>query len=142
MPPRCSRRPTSPCQHTSAYVSIRQHTSEYLRGCHRGAVGDQLLLAAPRSRCRALLARIWGYVPGCNSSRASHLRIRQHTSAYISIRQHTSAYVSIRQHTSAYVSTRQHTSAYVSIRQHTSAYIHGSNSSRASRTLLFRLFIR
>ncbi len=81
-----------------AYVSIRQHTSAYVRRRRRGSSF------------------------GCLHTSA-YISIRQHTSAYVSIRQHTSAYVSIRQHTSAYVSMRQHTSAYVSIRQHTSAYV-------------------
>jgi hypothetical protein len=74
-------------QHTSAYVSIRQHTPE---------VEDE------RVACNLHVRRTSAYVS-----------IGQHTSAYVSMRQHT-AYVSIRQHT-AYVSIR-HTSAYVSIR--------------------------
>jgi hypothetical protein len=106
--------------HTSAYVSIRQHTSAWRQAhCSSPRLGTELQGLA-----------------------YSDL----HTSAYVSIRQHTSAYVSIRQHTSAYVSIRQHTSAYVSlvkgalfvrdsernhkvwhtltcIRQHTSAYV-------------------
>jgi hypothetical protein len=67
-------------QHTSAYVSIRQHTS-------------------------------------------AHVSTRQHTSAYVCMRQRTSAYVSIRQHTSAHGSIRQHKGEYISICQHTSAYV-------------------
>jgi hypothetical protein len=108
----------------AAYVSIRQHTSEYV------SIRDEHMRPTQ-----------------CHS--AAECSIRQHTSAYVSIRQHTSeyvtsmcgqlsatvlpkrsaglytnaTYVSIRQHTSAHVSMRQHTSAYVSIRQHTSAYI-------------------
>jgi hypothetical protein len=83
-------------QHTSAYLSIRQHsrgTDVFPR--------DIRLLPTPSPAC-----------------------IRQHTSAYVSIRQHTSAYLSIREDSSLlpllpeYVSIRQHTSAYVSIRQH------------------------
>jgi hypothetical protein len=94
--------------HTSAFVSIRQHTSAYVRGA----------AACPTTRRR------------CTCS----ICIRQYTSAVVSIRQHTSeerrrvqqrivavpvryAYVSIRQHTPAYASSRQYTSAYVSIRQ-------------------------
>jgi hypothetical protein len=75
------------CQHASAYVSIRQHTSAYVSKGH-------------------VVAR--GYVV------RRVLRIRQHTSAYVSIRQ---AYVSISGRVSlvTYVSIRQHTSAYVSI---------------------------
>jgi hypothetical protein len=94
--------------HTSAYVSIRQHTSE--------------------TSISAKISTITRLFVDC---------IRYHTSACVSIRQHTSTCVSIRQRTtetsiSASVSTitrlfvdciRQHTSAYVSIRQHTSAYI-------------------
>jgi hypothetical protein len=56
-------------QHTSAYVSIRQHTSS----CEH----------AP-SHCPTEAAG--------RSAEAPHAR---HTSAYVSIRQHTSAYVSI-----------------------------------------------
>ena len=109
------------CQHTSAYARIRQHTSAYVR------------IQKPR--------------------RISHetWRLNWHTSAYVSIRQHTSAYETSRlnwpvtqhalrallmasnaylrflwkssestrlQYTSAYVRIRQHSSAYVSIRQH------------------------
>ncbi len=58
-------------QHTSAYVSIRQHTSA-------------------SSRLRACLALLRLYT--------SAYSIRQHTSAYVSMRQHTYAYVSISQH--------------------------------------------
>jgi hypothetical protein len=72
------------CQHTSAYVSTRQH----MRRRHDSA----------HSNRRAL-----------PTSRFAYVSIRQHTSAYVSIRQHTSAYVSIRQHMSAYASIRQHT---------------------------------
>jgi hypothetical protein len=62
--------------HTSAYVSIRQHTSAYL--------------------CRG----------GGDAHTSAYVSIRQHTSAYVSIPMqrrdvHTSAYVSIRQHTYA-----------------------------------------
>ena len=81
-----------------AYVSIRQHTSAYVRSPQCAST----TAAAP---------------PLCCS-----VSIRQHTSAYVSIRQHTSAYVSIRQHTTAYVSIRQHTSAYTDLfRQRASA---------------------
>ncbi len=54
------------CHHTSAYVSIRQHTSAYGRVTER------------RLHCHHTSA---------------YVSIRQHTSAYASIRQHTSAYV-------------------------------------------------
>ena len=67
-----------------AYVSIRQHTSAYVRaGAGAGEEGV--------GRC---------------THTSAYVSIRQHTSAYVSIRQHASAYVSIRQHTSAYVSIR------------------------------------
>jgi hypothetical protein len=89
-------------QHTSAYVSKRQHT----------------VCLHTVSACVSIR-----HTSACVSIRqhntSAYVSIRQHTSACVSIRQHTSAYVSIRQHTSAYVSIRQHTSAYVSIRQHT-----------------------
>jgi hypothetical protein len=71
-------------QHTSAYVSIRQHTAP-------------LQLQAPlQLRCQYLYFLYY----------SAYVSIRQHTSAYVSMRQHTSAYVSIRQHTSAYVALR------------------------------------
>jgi hypothetical protein len=98
-------------QHTPAYVSIRQHTSQ-----------TRLAQLAP------VPTR-----PNTHVSRRQHASVsmRQHTSAYVSIRQHTPAYVSIRQHTSAcmcqhmseYVSICRHTPSYASIRQHTSAYV-------------------
>ncbi len=62
---------------SSAYVSIRQHTSAYV------------------SICLPLL-----YCPVTDTL----FSIRQHTSAYVSIRQHTSAYVSIRMSGSSYTS--------------------------------------
>jgi hypothetical protein len=85
----------------SAYVSIRQHTSAYVRQYWHSVV------LPTYASIRNLLRQTSEYVS-----------IRKHTSAYVSIRQHTSAYVSIRQHTSAYVSILHHTSAYVSIRQY------------------------
>jgi hypothetical protein len=114
-------------QHTSAYVSIRQHTEDSCKDAQHG----------PR-----------------DVYEATYVSVRQRTSAYgVSRRQQTedsckenqdgprdvyeAAYVSIRQYTSAYVSklktlakalrmarvmsVKQHTSAYVSIRQHMSA---------------------
>ena len=77
-------------QHTSAYVSVCQHTSYSLA-----------MLVCSARRCSNSAA-----------ASASCVSIRQHTSAYVNIR-------SIRQHTSVYVSIRQHTPAYVSIREHT-----------------------
>jgi hypothetical protein len=53
-------------QHTSASVSIRQHTSAY--ACRSCTAQSRILSSA-------------------------YVSIRQHTSAYVSIRQHTSAYV-------------------------------------------------
>ena len=73
--------PTQP----SCHVSIRQHTSAYVR-IRQHAVGQ---LAPTQPSCR-------------NTS--TYVSIRQHTSAYVSL---LSAYISIRQHTSAYVSIRQ-----------------------------------
>jgi hypothetical protein len=62
--------PQAPClQHTSAYVSIRQHASKCLR-------------KPPQAPCL--------------QHTSAYVSMRQHTSAYVSIRQHTSAYVSIR----------------------------------------------
>jgi hypothetical protein len=60
------------CQHTSAYVSMRQHTSAHC---------------------------VSAYV-SIRQHTSAYVSIRQHTSAHVSIRQHTSAHVSIRQHTS------------------------------------------
>jgi hypothetical protein len=104
--PRCRIR-----QHTSASVSIRQHTSLRRRPTREGSA------ASPRCR--------WPHT-------SAYVSIRQHTSADSprcssghargfrgeSALPHTSASVSVRQRTSAYVSIRQHTSAYVSIRKH------------------------
>ena len=71
-------------QHTSAYVSIRQHRDI------RGSSEDCAAACQP-----------------------AYFSIRQHTSAYVSIRQDTSAYVRTRQHTSGYVRIRQDASGYV-----------------------------
>ncbi len=71
--------------HSSAFVCIRQHTSE------QRFVKHSRDLLKP---CGIILE--WF--------------LRLHSSAYVSIRLRTSAYVSIRQHTSAYVSIRQQTS--------------------------------
>jgi hypothetical protein len=118
---------------TSAYVSIRQHTSTYVAPVHM-LLKRQLLpqrRVALRERSRSSVRLLLRQRCCC---------VRQlclHTSAYVSIRQHmrglppaplalllragdVPAYVSIRQLTSAYVSIRQHTSAYVSIRSSSS----------------------
>jgi hypothetical protein len=101
-------------QHTSAYVSIRQHSFSMRPG---GSNATSTALPQPLAYVSIRLHSI-----------------RQHTAAYVSIRHfhrppggraanrclHYRHNGSIRQHTSAYVSIRQHTSAYVSIRQHTS----------------------
>ena len=65
------------CQHTTAYVSIRQHTS--------GRTSFVFRILQSRRPEPSL----------------------QHTSAYVSIRQHTSEDQSIHQHTSAYVSRQE-----------------------------------
>jgi hypothetical protein len=111
------------CEHTSAHVSIRQHTS------------------APR-----VLATAQQVYVSIRQHTSAHVSIRQHTSAYFMLQRvlpgrgmeedprarastHKTSclplpvYVSIRQHASACVSIRQYTSAYVSIRHHTSAYV-------------------
>ena len=65
--------------HTSAYVSIRQHTS-----------ADRIpTVATHRHLHSALVSGIT-----CVSLLVAYVSIRQHTSAYVSIRQHTSADVS------------------------------------------------
>jgi hypothetical protein len=92
-------------QHTSAYVSIRQHTCV---------------------TCTLLVPQHTSAHANVRQHPSASISIHQHTSAYVSIRScpppccapcmpRTSAYVSIRQHTSAYASIRQHTSAYASI---------------------------
>jgi hypothetical protein len=83
---------------TSAYVSIRQHTS------HTSA-----------------------YTPAYASIRQhtpAYVSKHEHTSAYVELfpiarRRLAPLYICIRQHTSAYVSIRLHTSAYVSKHEHT-----------------------
>ena len=117
--------PSRRCQcQTSAYVSIRQHTSAYVsfvfgmcvcveRERKRGAskknargTGSQ---ASHRSNTRNLCVRtsfvltvyiMSSYIVYYSSAGIIYY-IVQHTSAYISIRQHTSAYVSIRQRSRA-----------------------------------------
>jgi hypothetical protein len=126
-------------QHTSAYVSIRQHTSAFLQ---RGVDDDE----------NGVRERRQGQPQDSQTLQPRPRNLREHelsatdTStrrlpAYVSIRQHTSAYVSIRQsspplthlpadcqHTSAYVSIRQHTSRHLPADcQHTSAYATGSS---------------
>jgi hypothetical protein len=66
-------------QHTSAYVSIRQHTSSNAVSLYQVFAGE----GAAGALNSAFIA-------------PAYVSIRQHTSAYVSIRQHTSAYVSIR----------------------------------------------
>ncbi len=97
-------------EHTSAYVSMRQHTYAKCNGGH-----ELVLCERPEKLA-------------CSSTCQAYVSIRQHTSAYVSKLllnesdpQERPERVSIRQHTSACVSIRQHTSAYVSIRQHTPA---------------------
>ncbi len=107
-------------QHTSASVSIRQHTSVSIR--------QHTSVSIPAE--------------GSSTPEGTAPPIRQHTSAYASIHSATerrctrirhpaSAYV-MRQHTSAYVSACERRrclclsevrAAYVSIRPHTSAYV-------------------
>ena len=128
-------------QHTSAYVSIRQHTCV----CEKGASEQPCVSIRFVSICQHMPA----YVSIRQYTCVKRARLSSHTSAYVS-----SAFVSICQHTSAYVSIpvcekgaseqpcalighstrpRRRTSsagatscpdcdrAYVSIRQHTSA---------------------
>ncbi len=118
-------------QHTSAYVSIRQHTGASLSGT--GSTAH----AVPAS---SVYVSIRQHTGAGLSGTGSAEHAAPASSAYVSIRQHTSAYVSLRGQvylalvpqrmlrllshdnlSSAYVSIRQHTSAYVSIRQHTPA---------------------
>ena len=132
-------------ENTSAYVSIRQHTSactvlrvnlrSLSHSCFRSGVfvcvcSKRYYLSSKLGTAAGSLA----FEPEKPFRRAACV---QHASAYVSIRQHASAcvtaYVSVRQRTSAYVSIRhlnlrsfflhsairQHTSAYVSICQRT-----------------------
>ena len=78
------------CEHTSAYLSIREHTHN--QKAQAAKVSSLVVIKFLRQ-----IAAV------------QHCSIRQHTSAYVSMRQHTSEYVSIRQHTSACVSIRKHT---------------------------------
>jgi hypothetical protein len=108
-------------QHTSAYVSIRQHTH---KTHHPFASDPEHPPPAAGCTCAFASRPNEGTRSSCPYTSA-YVSIRQHTSAYVCIRLHASAYVSIRQHTSAYDICQfpSHTSAYVSIRQHTSAYV-------------------
>ena len=95
----------------SAYVSIRQHKSDLMSASsQRGQAARACRHPRPPPSCSA---------PACGPTTpalAAYVSIRQHTSAYVSIREHTPAYVRIRrQHTSS-----AQTAAYGSIRQHTS----------------------
>jgi hypothetical protein len=132
---------------STAYVSIRQHTSAYVLSCFDAAreldpppvVQHTSAYVSIRQHTSCLAS-----TPRANSIRRLHVRacmrpyaisVCGQPSASVSIRQHPSASVSIRQHTSAYVSIRQHSdstptsacvwapAAYVSIRQHPSAYV-------------------
>ena len=116
------------CQHKSAYVSIRQHTSTSST-CRQHCVPS-----VAWATCLRCLRELY---------LSAHVSIRQHTSAYVSmsgmgelpalalvvsIRQHAPAHASIRQHTPAYASIRGilrelYLSAYASIRQHAPAYV-------------------
>jgi hypothetical protein len=106
-------------------VSIRQHTSAYLRsvGVDRLQRSNRLLTHLHTSAYVSMSANIspaaqqWSadaprraraseLAAASASSAAAHVRIRQHTSAYVSLRQHTLAHVSIHQHTSANTSAR------------------------------------
>jgi hypothetical protein len=135
---------------TSAYVSIRQHTSAY--------VSVQLTAGFRNPKCPTHEPPPPAPFPPPHSPCATpptHSPTRQFTSVAADCSHHSSrlpaskacqqlvklseacqqqvkllapllalaCWEGVRQHTSAYVSIRQHTSAYVSIRQHTSAYV-------------------
>jgi hypothetical protein len=87
---------------TSAYVTIRQHTSASMRPRTSAYVS---IRSQHTSAYAAYVS--WG---GAGRGYGAAPRL-PHASAYVSIRQHTLAYVTIR-------GERRHTSAYVSIRQH------------------------
>jgi hypothetical protein len=90
--------------HTSAYVSIRQHTSAYVAPAFASILSE----ASSSDFCNASL----------------HHRHTSHTSASVGIRQHTCAYAGqgaqlTAAGCAAFVSIRQNTSANASIRQRT-----------------------
>jgi hypothetical protein len=121
-------------QHTSAYVSMRQHASAYL--CHTRMVAsnepEKTYSPAASSAHTALLCSVSVRIASTSLSAVSRpppspppasswnsLTCGRRPTTDVAPPIPPPAYVSIRQHTSAYVSIRQHTSAYVSIRQHT-----------------------
>jgi hypothetical protein len=91
--------------HTSAYVSIRQHTSAYVRDASTRHALHTSAYVSIRQR-RVYMAR------------PAYASIRQHTSA-TDTRSVRDASMRHALHTLACVSMRQHTSACVSIREHT-----------------------
>ena len=135
-------------QHTSEYVSIRQHRFGQVR------IGSE---KPARRAClwSATLQLVLHTDRMCRARFETSNCIRLHTSACVSIRECMSAYVSIHecwkqvialacshihyfsQHTSVYVSIRQHTSAYVSVCQRTSAYMSVGNRSLHSPALTY-----
>jgi hypothetical protein len=115
------------CATTSAYLSIRQHTS-YIPGV-RALPQRRDFSGAPTCVGTCIRQHTSAYVRTVGIRALRHALVR----AYVSIRQHTSAYVSIRQkrqHTSANVKLRWYlasartaaccASTYVSVRQQTS----------------------
>jgi hypothetical protein len=77
--------------HTSAYVSIRQHTSRTCASSSSAAAG------------------------GCERGfGTAFVSIRQHTSAFVSIRQHTSAYASMQAASADVCAQRQYLNVFTS----------------------------
>ncbi len=74
------------CQHTSAYVSIRQHTSAYvsIRRHTSAYVSIRQLTSAYVSIRQHTESHLWR--ARTQSRRHADVSIRQHTSAYVSIR--------------------------------------------------------
>ena len=133
--------------HTSACVSIRQHTSAYERHgapcitiCRRSAyvsirqhTSAYVSIRAPRrSMYRELSPDPLSCVSNCTCVPAKQVRCVPVAGTMAPSRSSTSAAakreprsdmgrIFVTSLASAYVSIRQHTSAYVSIRQHTSA---------------------
>jgi hypothetical protein len=124
--------------HTSAYVSIRQHTADacsigelrsmnksFRSSCIRQHTSYvSIRQHTPRTRASAPPGALAAYVSIRHTSASTllqHTRLSQYTAAYVSIRH---VYGSIREHTplvpgALRSSIRQQTSVYASIRQHT-----------------------
>jgi hypothetical protein len=130
LPTRSIALPTRSCirQHTSAYVSIRQHTSAIRNDVLRSPpaalrfppplpdLADAAAAleegAADEEDEEEGFVESLGLVESCSTillPRDTIVTVTCPASKLLCIRQHTSAYVGIRRHTSAYASIREHT---------------------------------